>query len=153
MMADADTAQRACTSRFRLFTAICFILVGLATYAVGQSGKRLILKDGTWQGITQYEVRGDRARYLSSQRGEWEELPKALVDWKATEEWNAGLKEKSPELRDFYSEEAEEEAEHKVEGANMPTAVPGLKLPVTGGIFILDKFSAQTSLDELTQNE
>ncbi len=154
MMADAETVRRRmCTRTFRLLAAICLMLVGLATYTVAQAGKRLILKDGSWQGITQYEVRGDRARYFSSQRGEWEELPKELVDWKATEEWNAGLKEKSPELRQFDAEEAEEKSEREVQAANLPTAAPGLKLPVTGGVFLLDRFSGQPSLDELTQNE
>jgi hypothetical protein len=128
---------------------MCFIVVALATFAVAQAGKRLILKDGTWQGITMYEVRGDRARYISSQRGEWEELPKELVDWKATEEWNARLKDESPELRQL---DAEDEAERKVETANTLTAAPGLKLPTEGGVFVFDTFSGQPSLDELAQN-
>lgn len=153
MMADAESARRMCTRMFRLLAVLFLMFVGLGTCAVAQSGKRLILKDGSWQGITQYEVRGDRARYFSSQRGEWEELPKEIVDWKATEEWNAALKEKSPELREFDAEEAEEEAERKAEAANLPAAAPGLKLPLTGGVFMLDKFSGQPSLDELTQNE
>ena len=131
MMADAEIAQRVCTRRFRLVTAMCLILVGLATYTVAQAGRRLILKDGTWQGITQYEVRGDRTRYFSSQRGEWEELPKELVDWKATEEWNAGLKKESPELRQFDAEEAEG-AERKADADNILTVAPGLKLPSSG---------------------
>lgn len=152
MMADAETVQRVCTRTFRLFTAICFILMALATYTVAQASKRLILKDGTWQDITHYEVRGDRARYFSSQRGEWEELPKELVNWKATEEWNAGV-EKSLETHRSEAEDAEEEAEHKAEAASLPTVAPGLTLPVTGGVILLDTFSAQPLLNELTQNE
>jgi hypothetical protein len=149
MMPDAETVQRAYCRTFRLLSALCFLLVGLAIYTVAQEGKRLILKDGTWQGITKYEVQGDRARYFSSPRAEWEELPKELVDWKATEEWNARPKELSPELREL---EAEEEAERKAEEAANPTAAPGLKLPVVGGVFVLDTFSGQRSLDELAQN-
>lgn len=153
MMADAETVQIACVRRFRLFTAICFILVVLATGSVAQSGKRLILKDGTWQGITQYEVRGDRARYMSSQRGEWEELPKELVDWKATEKWNAELKAKSPEPSDVEAEEAEEEAGRKAEAASTPAVAPGLRLPTAGGVFMLDTHTGHPSLDELIQHE
>jgi hypothetical protein len=153
-MADAEAVQRVCIRTFRLFAALCFILLVLATYTVAQSGKRLILKDGTWQGITQYEIQGDRARYLSSQRGEWEELPKALVDWKATEEWNAGLKkEKATDLRDYDAEDADDKAGHTAEAANALTIAPGLKLPLTGGVFMLNTLAGQPSLDELTQSE
>jgi len=140
MMADAEAVPRARSRTFRFLVAICFLLVGLASYSVAQSGKRLILRDGSWQDFTQYEVRADRVRYFSSQRGEWEELPKELVDWEATEEWNEGLKKPSPELRQF---DADDEA---------LTAAPGLELPTVGGVFVLDTFSGQPSLDELAQN-
>jgi len=134
---------------FFFLAALVWVLIFLTTYAGAQTGKRLILKDGTWQGITEYELRGDRARYFSSQRMEWEEVPVALVNWKATEEWNAGVNEKSPELRQF---EADEEAERIADAAKRPTVAPGLKLPRAGGVFILDKFSGRPSLDALTQN-
>ncbi len=41
---------------------------------------RLYLKDGTYQLTSEYKVAKDRVSYLSSERGEWEEIPLELVD-------------------------------------------------------------------------
>jgi hypothetical protein len=64
-------------------------------------GKKLILKDGTYQVIREYERSGDRVRYFSVERGEWEEIPASMIDWDATakdaaeaEKASAGLVEK-----------------------------------------------------------
>src|SRR6266581_2653656 len=43
-------------------------------------GKKLVLKDGTFQLVRDYRRNGERVRYLSAERGDWEEIPAAMMD-------------------------------------------------------------------------
>jgi hypothetical protein len=119
--------------------------------AAQQLAKRLILKDGSYQLAMKWEVKGDRVRYLSAERNEWEELPSALVDWPATDKWEkdraAGVP--SPEAVELDKELA---AERVAEEAKMPQVVPGLHLPEDGSVMLLDTFQSQAQLVELQQS-
>jgi hypothetical protein len=57
---------------------------GKAAEAGSTRGKKLVLKDGTFQLVRSYEKNGDRVKYFSLERGGWEEIPASLVDWDAT---------------------------------------------------------------------
>src|ERR1700687_2790811 len=113
--------------------------------------RRLILKDGSYQSVTKYEIHGERVRYFSAERGEWDEVPKTLMDWDATDKFEQGrLQGKlAPEAVEL---DKELEAERKAEQARSPQVAPGLRLPDEGGIFLLDTYQDQPQLSELQQS-
>ena len=123
------------------------VLVGTHT-AQSNRAKRLILKDGSYQTATKWEVKGDRVRYLSAERFEWEELPKNLVDWPATEKFNSAADKPDLNVK-AVTEEAERE--HKQQEEASPEVAAGLRLPSAGGVFLLDTFSNSPQLAELVQ--
>ena len=147
----------------RLATVAAILLFCANSASQGQTSKaqasqpgvslarRLILKDGTYQSVTKYEVHGERVRYFSAERGEWEEVPKSLVDWEATDSFEKGRQQGqlAPEALDL---DKQLEAERKAEQARSPEVAPGLRLPDEGGIFLLDTFEHRPQLSELQQS-
>src|SRR5438445_10620103 len=116
------------------------------TVRAQQNPKRLIMKDGSYQTTTQWEIKGDRVRYYSSERYDWEELPRDMVDWAATDKYN---KEREGSRDETIKEIAKEDEADERES---PLVVPGLRLPSTGGVFLLDQLNSQPQLVELVQN-
>src|SRR5579872_1285094 len=110
--------------------------------------RRLILKDGSYQLVTKYEVKGNRVRYMSAERNEWEELPESLVDWPATEKYEkdrvAGAS--VPEAAQL---DKELELEREREETLLPQVAPGLRLPEDSGVFLLDSFQGEPQLLEI----
>jgi len=45
-------------------------------------GRKLVMKDGSYQIVRSYEKRGDTVRYYSVEQSQWEEIPTALVEIK-----------------------------------------------------------------------
>ena len=52
-----------------------FSLLILAAGLLGAATIRLYMKDGTYHSVREYENKGDRMRYYSTERSEWEEDP------------------------------------------------------------------------------
>jgi hypothetical protein len=139
------------TPLFTIFT-LAALGLALAVHAPAQElARRLILKDGTFQLVTKYEVKGDRVRYQSAERNEWEELPSALVDWPATEKYE---KERATSpIPEAAALDKETDAEHEAALSHLPQVAPGLRLPEASGMFLLDNFQGQAQLVELQQAE
>ena len=120
---------------------------------------RLILKDGTYQIVRQYQIVGDRVRYISVERGgDWEELPADLVDWEATRKWErdhsgAPVEEPSPAMKEAEAIDKEESAEREEQKSRMPEVAKGLELPDEDGVFALDTFEGTPELVELLPTE
>ena len=113
--------------------------------------RRLILKDGSYQSVTKYEIKGERVHYFSAERGEWEDVPKSLIDWDATEKYEQGRLQGAP-APEAVELDKELEAEQKAEEARSPHVAPGLRLPDDGGVFLLDTFQNEPQLSELQQS-
>jgi hypothetical protein len=85
----------------RLIPAFLFLLA----VAFG-ANFRLYLTDGSYHIVREYHVEGDRVRYYSVERSEWEEIPLRLVDLERTEAERARREEA---LRKRAAAMAEEE--------------------------------------------
>ena len=146
------------TRRFALFYGIvlaAFFLIVLSLpipCSAQQVAHRIILKDGSYQSVTKYELKGDRVRYYSAEREEWEELPSSLVDWKATEQYEKD-RASAPAIPEAALIDKETDAGRKAEEARLPEVAPGLRLPEFSGMYLLDNFKGQPQLVEVQQNE
>lgn len=101
-------------------------------------GKKLVLKDGNFQLVRSYERKGDRVRFFSLERNEWEEIPASMVDWEATAKAEGASAEESAAL--LHKVHAQEEAA-RVEAvmdvdASLEVA-PGIFLPPGEGMFLI----------------
>jgi hypothetical protein len=140
--------------RTSLLTALTLAVLGLAVHATAQDlARRLVLKDGSYQLVTQYEVKGDRVRYKSAERDEWEELPSALVDWPATEKYEKDRANSAIPEAAAIDKEKDREIDAEAEQSHLPLVAPGLRLPEDSGVFLLDNFQGQPQLVEMQQAE
>ncbi|HEY1500628.1 MAG TPA: hypothetical protein VGF88_13690 [Acidobacteriaceae bacterium] len=123
--------------------------------------KRLILKDGTYQIVTKWEIKHDRVRFYSAERADWEEIPSNLIDWPRTEKWNSEHVPGAPQPatqpptatpEEQQKEAAEIDAEEIAERGRTPLVAPGLQLPDRDGIFVLDTFQSIPELVHLDQS-
>src|SRR5262249_21252794 len=112
--------------------------------------KKLVLKDGNYQLVREYQRNGDRVRYFSAERGDWEEIPAAMVDWAASAKAeSAATASKDELLKKVHQQEEQQRTEAPMDvDASLPVA-PGVFLPPGEGMFVVEGKSV-TPLDQAT---
>jgi hypothetical protein len=98
---------------------LILLILLTATLLLGETFK-LYLKDGGYHLVREYQVQGDRVRFYSTERSQWEEMPVALVDLAKTEqERKAETNRATADVREQDEEEKAERAQEK-EIASIP---------------------------------
>src|SRR5580658_4201773 len=102
------------------------------------TGKKLMLKDGSFQLVREYEVDGDRVRYFSIDQRDWEEIPASLVDWDATKKIAADEQtRKAALIAKVHAAEVARRADAMDIDASIEIA-PKVFLPPGDGLFEFD---------------
>ncbi len=101
-------------------------------------GKKLYLKDGTFQIVRSYERQGESVRYYSVERSAWEEIPATLVDWDATAKAEADEARQQKEFADQVR--TRENNQNAVEVLDVDASLlvgQGVILPEGLGMFVI----------------
>lgn len=110
------------------------------------------MKDGGFQTFSKCEIAGERVRYLSAERYEWEEVPNTLVDWEATTKYEQARQAGELPRESVRVAELEDEAARRAQAGSSVAVAPGVRLPDASGVFLLDTFQGKPELIELAQN-
>src|SRR5260370_31177580 len=105
----------------------CVLLLGLFTASAATV--KLYLKDGSYELVGEYKVEKARVGFLSTDRGEWEEIPVELVDLEKTQ---TEIKQRDEARREEAAgidaeDKAEREARKEVE-----------RVPVGAGVYLIE---------------
>lgn len=101
-------------------------------------GKKLFLKDGDFQLVREYQVEGNKVRFYSVERSQWEEIPADMVDWDATHKAEATESQRDTALLNkVHADEAARKAVVVDIDASVEVA-PNVFLPDGEGLFVLD---------------
>ncbi len=101
-------------------------------------GKKLVLTDGTFQIVREYQRVDNRVRYYSVERSAWEEIPASLVDWAATEKAEA---DQQAQQKALDQQIAETERKARFADLDVDTSFevrPGIFLSDKAGFYALD---------------
>lgn len=101
-------------------------------------GKKLILTDGNFQIVREYQRQGDRVRYYSVERSAWEEIPASLVDWAATEKAGVELEALQIDTVARLRTAAADDLAVSIDTGSSLQVGSGVILPDPPGFYLLD---------------
>jgi hypothetical protein len=116
------------------FVLALFLIVAPAFSAVS----RLYMKDGTFHLVREWAREGDRIKFYSTDRSDWEEVPIDLVDLRRTEAEDA---ERKKDLADQAKDVSDETAAIRAERSEIR------KIPQDSGVYTLDDKGVLTVFD------
>lgn len=102
-----------------MFLRVGFLFFLSAILAFASTFK-LYLKDGDYHMVREYQVLSDRIRYFSTERGDWEEIPKELVDLQKTEKERKKTDESLKQTAQLIDEEDKAARAERKEVARVP---------------------------------
>lgn len=121
---------------FRVVATVALAGVMLSALPLQAAAIKLFLKDGSYELVKSYEVQGDRVRYYSLDRSDWEEIPKSLVDFEATRHAEAAKKAK--QAKQLKAAEELQSQRFDIPANNGYQIKPGIRLPGNGGVYAYD---------------
>ena len=104
-----------------LLAAFCMLLPAATV--------KLYLKDGSYQLAREYKVEGDRVKFMSADRDEWEEIPVSLVDLEKTQ---AVIKQREEAAREDAKSIREEEQALKAAAKEVQ------RIPAAEGVYLVN---------------
>ena len=117
-----------------LLLCLCFLVL---VFVAKADTVKLYFKDGSDQLVREYQVQGDRVRFYSVERDDWEEVPASLVDLNKTK---AVIQARADESRERAAAEA---AENKAErDARKQVA----QVPADPGVYLIGEDEKLTPL-------
>jgi hypothetical protein len=124
--------------RHRLLrVAVMLVLAGIAAGSLPlRAAVKLYLKNGTYQLVKSYQVQGDRVRYYSLERSDWEEIPASLVDFDATK--NAAAAEKAQQAQQLEQARQFENQRFQITQDTGYEIQKGVRLPSEPGVYAFD---------------
>ncbi|HEX5483623.1 MAG TPA: hypothetical protein VFZ08_13450 [Terriglobia bacterium] len=100
----------------------------------GWAQTKLYLKDGSYQLVKSYQIQGNRVRYYSVERSEWEEVPLALVDFAATK--RAATEKKEQQAKTLEEAKKAGEAAYQLPPNAGFQIAPRVRLPAEEGVYV-----------------
>lgn len=102
-----------------MFLRVLLLFLLSAILALASTFK-MYLKDGDYHMVREYQVLDDRIRYFSTERGDWEEIPKELVDLDKTEKERKKTDEGAKQQSQLIDEEDKAARAERKQVARVP---------------------------------